>query len=70
MAPVFNQAAKQLQPLYRLAKVNTEQHQTLSAQYNIQSIPTVAIFKHGREIGRQAGAMALPQLIQWIRKFS
>ena len=69
MAPIFAQAAQQLQPHFRLVKVNTEQHQQLAAQYNIQSIPTLAIFKHGQEIARQAGAMQLPQLTQWIQQF-
>ena len=69
MAPVFSQAAQQLQPRYRLTKVNTEQHQQLAAQYQIQSIPTLAIFRHGKEIARQAGAMQLPQLMQWIKQY-
>jgi thioredoxin 2 len=69
MAPVFSQAAEQLQSQYILAKVNTEQHQQVAAQYSIQSIPTLAIFKHGKEIARQAGAMQLPQLVSWIKQF-
>ncbi len=69
MAPIFSQAAAQLQPHYRLAKLNTEQHQQLAAQYRIQSIPTLAIFRQGREIARQAGAMQLPQLLQWVRQY-
>lgn len=69
MAPIFSQAAQQLQPQFRLAKVNTEQEQTIAAQYGIQSIPTLAIFRQGKEIARQAGAMQLPQLIQWIRQY-
>lgn len=68
MAPIFSQAAQQLQPQFRLAKVNTEQEQAIAAQYGIQSIPTLAIFKHGREIARQAGVMQLPQLMQWIKQ--
>ncbi|MBC8519752.1 MAG: thioredoxin TrxC [Gammaproteobacteria bacterium] len=69
MAPVFSQAAKQLQPHYRLAKVSTEQEQAIAGQYGIQSIPTLAIFKHGKEIARQAGAMDLSSLTQWVRQF-
>ena len=69
MVPIFAEATTSLQPHYRLAKVNTEQYQQLAAQYHIQSIPTLAIFKHGREIARQAGAMQLPQLMQWVRQY-
>lgn len=68
MAPVFNQAAQQLEPNFRLAKVNTEAEQQLAAQYQILSIPTLAIFKAGRELRRTAGAMDLNSLVNWIRQ--
>lgn len=48
-----------------LAKVNTENEQALAAQYNIRSIPTLAIFKQGRETARMAGAMDLQNLLNW-----
>jgi thioredoxin 2 len=69
MAPVFTQAAAQLQPQVRLAKVNTEQEQALAAQYGIRSIPTLALFKGGREADRVAGAMDLQNLIIWTRQY-
>lgn len=65
MAPVFEQATKKLQPAMQLAKVNTESEQMLAGQYNIRSIPTLAIFKQGRETARMAGAMDLHNLMQW-----
>lgn len=65
MAPVFEQAADKLQPRMQLAKVNTEEQQTLATQYNIRSIPTLAIFKQGKEIARKAGAMDLHNLLNW-----
>ncbi len=68
MAPVFAQAAAQLQPRVRLAKVNTEQEQALAAQYGIRSIPTLALFKGGREVDHIAGAMDLQNLVAWTRQ--
>jgi thioredoxin 2 len=68
MAPVFVQAAAQLQPQVRLAKVNTEAEQGLAAKYNIRSIPTLALFKGGREVDRLAGALDLKQLLAWTRQ--
>jgi len=65
MAPAFEQAAAKLQPRMQLAKVNTEEQQTLAAQYNIRSIPTLAMFKQGKEIARTAGAMDLHNLLNW-----
>lgn len=66
MAPVFEQAASALEPRVRLAKVNTEVEQQLAAQYSIRSIPTLAVFKQGREVARQAGAMDANNLRKWI----
>ena len=68
MAPIFAQAAEQLQPNVRVAKVNTENEQQLSAQFQIRSIPTLAIFKNGKEIARTAGAMDLQNLINWVKQ--
>ena len=67
MAPMFAQAAVELEPGVRLLKVDTEKSQNLAAQFGIRSIPTLAIFKGGREVARQAGAMQTPQLLQWVR---
>ena len=67
MAPNFHQAAIDLEPYARLAKVNTEDEQQLAARFNIRSIPTLAIFRDGREIARQSGALDLSSLKRWIQ---
>lgn len=67
MAPAFAQAAQMLEPHFRLVKVNTEQEQGLAARFGIRSIPTIAIFRNGREVARQAGAMDVGTLTHWIR---
>jgi len=67
MAPFFEAAAAELEPQVRFAKVNTDESPKLSQRYGISSIPTTAVFKGGREVARQPGAMNLPQLMQWLR---
>ncbi len=67
MAPAFVQAASKLEPEMRLAKLNTEEAQELAARYNIRSIPTLVLFKNGREVARQAGAMDAASIAQWAK---
>jgi thioredoxin 2 len=67
MAPAFEQAAAQLEPHVRLAKVNTEEAQALAARFQIRSIPTLALFVNGREIARQAGALGASDIVRWTR---
>ena len=69
MAPQFIQAAGLMEPQVRFAKVNTEVEQGLGAQYGIRSIPTLALFKGGREVARQAGAMSAQDIVRWVRGF-
>ena len=70
MAPAFEQAAAQLEPAFRLVKVNTEEAQQLGARFNIRSIPTLMLMRGGREIARQAGAMDARGIVQWARQHS
>lgn len=68
MSPVFAQAAQQLEPNMRLVKINSEQEQALSTQLGIRSIPTLLIFKQGKEIARLSGAMDLANLLAWTNE--
>ncbi len=67
MAPAFEQAAKALEPVARLGKVNTEDEPTLAARFRIASIPTMIIFRNGREVARQPGALGLQDIVRWVR---
>ena len=67
MAPAYEQAARQLEPQVRVAKVDTEAVPNLGARYNIRSIPTLALFRGGREVARQAGAMGAADIVRWTR---
>ncbi len=67
MAPAFEQASAQLEPYFRLAKLNTENEQAIASRFNIQSIPTLALFRNGKEVSRQAGAMSSADIVRWVK---
>lgn len=68
MAPVFERAAAELEPEVRLIKVDSDAVPELLQRYGIQSIPTLMLVYHGREIARQSGAMPLQRLLAWTRE--
>ncbi|MFM2068268.1 MAG: thioredoxin [Pseudomonadota bacterium] len=70
MAPVFERAARELEPGWRFAKVNTDEEQVLAGRYQIRGIPTVAIFKQGREVARTSGAMDAARFTAWLRTYA
>lgn len=67
MAPAYHQAAQRLEPHVRLLKVDTEAVQDVAARYNIRSIPTLALFRNGREVARQPGAMDTGGIVAWVQ---
>jgi thioredoxin 2 len=66
MAPAYEQAAQRLRAGVHLAKLDTEAEQSIAARLGIRSIPTLIVFRDGREVARQSGALPLTQLMQWI----
>jgi thioredoxin 2 len=67
MAPAYEQAAARLEPRVRLAKLDTEAAPDIAARHGIRGIPTMILFKGGREAARQAGAITdVGGLVRWI----
>src|SRR5690606_7448777 len=67
-APVFEQAARELEPRLRFAKLDTEAEQQLAGLWGIRSIPTLILFREGREVARMSGALPLGQFKQWLQQ--
>ena len=67
MAPAFAQAAQQLEPQVRLAKLDTEAHPQVAAPHHIRSIPTMVLFNGGSEVARISGALGAADIVRWVR---
>jgi thioredoxin 2 len=68
MAPAFEKAAEELKTRVRFAKVDTEQAQGIARRFGIRSIPTMILFRGGREVARTAGAMDARSIRAWIER--
>jgi thioredoxin 2 len=69
MAPAYAQAAGELATRAQFVKVNTEVEPGLAAQYAIRSIPTLAVFRGGQELGRMSGALDARSLVDWVNRW-
>jgi len=67
MAPEFRKAAQAMEPAVRFAKLDTEAAPQAAAAHGIRSIPTMILFRDGKEVARQSGAMPAGQIVQWVR---
>lgn len=68
MAPVLEAAAARHEPRVRIGKIDTESHPSLAARFRIQAIPTLILFRGGRELARQSGAIPAGALDAWLER--
>jgi len=66
LAPILAEAAQRLEPRARVVKINTDEEQALAGQFAIRGIPTLILFKRGREVARTTGALDLRALLRWV----
>jgi thioredoxin 1 len=68
MAPVLNDIADELAGNAHVGKVNIEQYQSLAQKFQVRNIPTMVLFKNGKEVNRFVGVKSKEFLIQNILK--
>lgn len=68
MAPVLDRTAAQRATELRVAKVNTDEQPQLAGRFGIRSIPTLILFRGGRELARQSGAVDAANLSRWLER--
>ncbi|MEZ0168246.1 thioredoxin TrxC [Microvirga sp. TS319] len=70
MAPIFEQAAKELEPKARFVKINVDDEPELAGRLGVQGIPALFVLKNGSVVAQQAGLANLSTLRNWVRQFS
>lgn len=70
MAPVLNDVAVELKGNSHIGKVNIEQYQSLAQKFKVRSIPTLILFKDGKEVNRFVGVKSKEFLLQQLQKAS
>lgn len=67
MAPVLNEMAEELTGNSNVGKLNIEQYQSMAQQFNVRSIPTMILFKNGKEVKRFVGIKQKDFLLKEIK---
>ena len=68
MAPVFDDFARERQGQVLVAKLDTDRNQATAQRFNVRGIPTLIVFKKGKEVARQVGAVPRAMLDQLVAK--
>lgn len=69
MEPAIKAIAQQFAGRLKVIKLNIDKNQPLARKYQIQGVPTLMLFKNGKILMQQAGAMTPPQIEQLLRPY-
>ncbi|MEI6749254.1 MAG: thioredoxin [Bacteroidales bacterium] len=68
MAPILNEVAAEIDGKAKICKVDVQQYQDVSAKFSVRNIPTLILFKNGKEINRFVGVKTKDFLLKEIKK--
>lgn len=69
-APTFETASKTFGGKIVFIKINTQDYPQASEQFNIRGIPTLLVFKNGKEFARESGAFPLEHFKNWLQQMA
>jgi thioredoxin 2 len=70
IAPALEDIAGEMMGKVRIAKLNVDENPKSHAGLRVSGIPTLVMFKGGKEVDRVVGALPPPQLRAWIQRFA
>ena len=68
ISPVLEELSAELQGKVKIVKLNVDENPNTTVKYGVRSIPTMILFKGGREAGRVSGAMSSTDILAWARQ--
>jgi len=66
--PILEEISEEYKDKLVIAKVNVDENNQMPTKYSVMSIPTVILFKGGREVGRQTGFSGKEAYLELISK--
>jgi len=70
MIPILKDVKQQLKETISIIKIDVDKNPSIATQYQIRGVPTLMIFKEGKEVWKQSGVVQANQLIDIIKRFS
>jgi len=70
MSPILKEVAKQVQGKSKIIKIDVDKNQHVANIYQVRGVPTLILFKEGKQIWRQSGVIQAKELVTSINQNS
>lgn len=68
IGPALEEISAEMEGRVKIAKVNVDENPGIAGQLGIRSIPTLILYKDGKEVGKKVGAAPKGELSRWIQQ--
>jgi len=68
LAPILKQVKDELGNAIKIVKIDVDKNQPLAAQYQVRGVPTMLLFKNGKQLWRQSGVLQKNDLVKIINQ--
>jgi thioredoxin 1 len=70
LAPILKQVKEQLGDSVKIIKIDVDKNQQIASKYQVRGVPTMLLFKNGKQLWRQSGVLQKNDIIQIIQSYS
>ncbi len=67
MVPILDQVKNELGDKVKIVKIDVDKNQALAAAYNVRGVPTLMVFKNGKQLWRESGVRQAGELVNILR---
>lgn len=69
LAPILKDAKTELGDTVKIVKIDVDKNQPLANKFQVRGVPTLMLFKNGKQLWRQSGVMTKRDLVEVIKKY-
>lgn len=70
LAPILKQVKDEMGDAIKIVKIDVDKNQALANTYQVRGVPTMLLFKNGKQIWRQSGVLQKPDIISVVKNHS
>ncbi|MBL0153518.1 MAG: thioredoxin [Chitinophagaceae bacterium] len=69
LAPVLHEVKEALGDTASIIKIDVDQNPAIASEYQVQGVPTLILFKEGKQVWRQSGVLPKQAIVSAVQKF-
>lgn len=70
LAPILKQVKDEMGESIKIVKIDVDKNQSLAAKYQVRGVPTMLLFKNGKQLWRQSGVVQKDAIVQVVKSHS